>query len=385
MASKILLTSVYPDVSKGLSDKKVRQDLINSLNTYMNHNSTKLTTKGPIYRTTYGTKDRDHLYNACSTNENDLRKIIKTIPSLKSQQNIVKEPYNTLCALASRFAIMTNDDTFLKQTQILLILSLYPTLHAKYFRYEPNEDIMDYTINNLSEKFIAKKEPTFYHAMLSITINAMDLHKKRLVEGTDDKIIGYVLDVKTRISSLFKNIAREFYDNHKKNLFLGKEQDDFDPDQYKEYDSNSYAIERITNKVVLNLLTEGVNYKLVDISAKMNTVSISELRNYLNQLIITENREDIRKIVEALITLYLQDGSNRPEDINTTKFVLKSLDYYRSSNIINKNMILIKDILDKWMKMVGTMDKTNRLATINNFRRAFFLFFVYSIQYANQK
>ena len=59
MASKILLTSVYPDVSKGLSDKKVRQDLINSLNTYMNHNSAKLTTKGPIYRTTFGTKDRE--------------------------------------------------------------------------------------------------------------------------------------------------------------------------------------------------------------------------------------------------------------------------------------------------------------------------------------
>ena len=385
MASKILLTNIYPGVEKGLSDKKTKTELIAALEKYISFNSTKLTTKGPIYRTTYGVKDREYLYHACGTNEVDLRKVIKTIPSLKSQQNIVKEPYNTLCALASRYAIMTKDDTFLKQTQILLILSLYPSLHAKYFRYEPNEDIMDYTINNLSDKFVTKKEPTFYHTLFSITSNAMELHKKRLVEGTDEKIIGYVLDVKTRLSSIFKNIAREFYDNHKKNLFLGKEQDDFDPDQYKEYDSNSYAIERITNKTVLDLLTQGVNYKLVDVSAKMNQVSVSELRNYLTQLIISENREDIRKIVEALITLYLQDGTNKPDDINTTKFVLRSLDYYRSSNIINKNMILIKEILDKWMKMVGATDKTNRQATINSFRRAFFLFFVYTIQYANQK
>lgn len=385
MATKLLLNEVYPNVNKNLSDKKIKQELLLSLDRYVNANAPKLTTKGPINRTTFTVSDRAHLYNACGITEDNLRVILKRIPSVKSQANIIKEPYNTLCALAVRYGLMTKDRLFVNQMQVLLVLSLYPTLQTKYFRFSPNEDIMDYTINNLSDKFTIKKEATFYHAMLSIVNNAMELHEKRLIEGTDERITGYVLDVKTRLSSLFKNLAKEFYENHKKNLYLGKEEDNFDPNEFKEYDSNSYAIDRITNKVTVSLITQGPNYRLVDASAKMNGVSVSELRNYLTQLIISDNREDIRKIVESLLTLFLQDGTNKPEDINTTKFVLKSFDYYRSSNIINQNMINIKNILDKWMHMVGTYDKTNRKATINNFRRAFFAFFVYSIQLFNQK
>ena len=56
------------------------------------------------------------------------------------------------------------------------------------------------------------------------------------------------------------------------------------------------------------------------------------------------------------------------------------LQIYRRSNTTDKNIIKIKAILDKWLKDLGLMDKTNRTATIVSFRKALFTFFVMEIQ-----
>ncbi|MNT90802.1 hypothetical protein D3C72_2317930 [compost metagenome] len=56
------------------------------------------------------------------------------------------------------------------------------------------------------------------------------------------------------------------------------------------------------------------------------------------------------------------------------------MEMYRKSNTTDKNIIAVKKILDEWLHDLGTYKKTQRLATINDFRRALFTFMVFSIQ-----
>ena len=56
------------------------------------------------------------------------------------------------------------------------------------------------------------------------------------------------------------------------------------------------------------------------------------------------------------------------------------LKIYKRSNTTNKNVIKIKAILDKWIDEVGVKENTGREATVLNYKKSFYTFFVLSIE-----
>jgi hypothetical protein len=80
-----------------------------------------------------------------------------------------------------------------------------------------------------------------------------------------------------------------------------------------------------------------------------------------------------------MLFLYLFNDQNTVQEVGSNRFLVYCLDTYKKSNTTDENIIKIKRVLDKWLDDLGTYKKTQRLATINNFRRALFMFFVMSI------
>ena len=180
-----------------------------------------------------------------------------------------------------------------------------------------------------------------------------------------------------------RNISTQYYDNFQNRRFMKVEHESFEEDSYYEADSNSYAIERITNKVVTHMVINGPDAKLVELSANMNKVSVAELRNYTDLMITEKHMEEIRQVVEAILFLYLfnDDGElHSPDQIGTNDFMVYCLQTYRRSNTTDKNVVKIKNILDKWLDDLGLTKKTGRTATIISFRKALFTFFAMTIQ-----
>ena len=94
-----------------------------------------------------------------------------------------------------------------------------------------------------------------------------------------------------------------------------------------------------------------------------------------------ENRNDIKSVTSAILYLYLCNDQNKAEMIRSNDFIYYCLNIYKKANTTDKNIILIKTILDKWLtRYSASYKKTNRVATLNNFRRALFTFFVFTIQ-----
>jgi hypothetical protein len=379
-SNNMFVTELYPMVEKGLAKKENTVMLKKAVGEYLDRNSEKLTTIGPIYRVIFSDNDIQKLYQAAEVDPNEIKAILKKNPNIKGQWKIMNNPFNSTIALAIRYYEMKKNDDMVNTLLIYLTMSMYPSLHHKYFQFEPNEQVMNYTINNLSNKFKIKQLGTIYAALVDTTQGSYRLHKQRIIRGTDKEIVDFIMDVKTRLNSLLKKLAIEFYRNREQNLYLNTDEDNYDEDNYHEADSNTYAIERVTNNVTLKLVVDGPNMKNVQLAAKSCQVSVSELRNYVNTMVTSENREEIRSVVESILFLYLFDDQNTVREINSTKFLMYCLETYKKSNTTDKNIIRIKHILDKWLEDLGTYKKTQRLATINNFRRALFLFFVISIQ-----
>jgi hypothetical protein len=380
---KILLTELYPLVAKGLSKKENTNNLKNAVSSFLDRNNEKLTTIGPIHRIIFTADDQNELFKSIEVTPIQIREILKKSSMIKSQWKIINDPFNSAMAMTIRYYSITKNKEMINACLIYFTLSMYPSLHFKYFEYEPNEQVMNYTINNLSNKYKIKQFGTIYGALNETTSNCYNHNTEKIIRGTDKDVLDFVQDVKTRLNSLIKHIAQEFYKNKADNLYLNTDSDSYDEDNYHEADSNTYAIERITNNIVLHLVVNGPDIRLINVAAKWNQVSMSELRNYLTTMIVNDNREEIKSIIESILFLYLFDSQHTVQMINSDNFLAYCLEVYKKSNTTDENIIKIKKILDRWLEDLGTYKKTQRLATINNFRRALFTFFVATIQHSN--
>ena len=382
-ASSIFLDELYPKVEKTFNNKQNVTKFSNMVAQFIDKNSEQLTAIAPLNNVLFFDKDRAPLFSMVGVSVEEIRDMKNRSDDLKKYGVNINNSTAILLTVMLRFFTLKNDSKMINTTMSYMVFSFYFSLFKKYFRFPPNENIMMYTINNLSEKYTIKKEGNLFNALQVTAMGAYDLKVNELKRGTDKDIVDLVIHVKTRLNSFLKNIKNEYEKNRNEKKYLNYEIEDLGDDMTRETDASIYAVTRITDKVTTRLITDGPNSKLVKIAANNNHVSVNELRNYTNNIISKNNMQDIHDIVESIIQLFLIDGQNKIERINSDSFLLQSLEVYKKSRSLDKNVTRIKAILDKWIDLAGVYKKTQRLATLNDFKRALYTFIVISIQYIN--
>lgn len=383
--SQIFVNGLHPAIEKGLAKPENEKKLIKYIVNCVDRNSSKLQAMGPIDMIYFTAEDMNIVYECCEITEADVNAVTKKVKEtgLKAQWSNVGKPFHVLLTMMIRYYKFKKKPDKVKMLLLYYGVSLYPTLFYKYFPHSPSQPIMEYTINNLSNKYKIRQLGTMYATIVDTMEKADDTGESRLIKGEDKDLLVYIQDKKTRLNDMFKNISREYYANHEQQRYMNYDFDNFEEEGYHESNSNMYEIQKITDKVVMKLVVQGPDMQLINVSAKLNQVSVNELRNYINVLVISDNREDIRKLIEALLSLYLFDGNNNVKEIRSDKFLHYCLELYKKSNTNNQNIIMIKQILDKWLKDVGLFEKTSRQATINSFRKALYTFFVFTVEKSN--
>ena len=379
--TKIVVDTFGSQISRKLQDKSVCNQLIKIVSSYVDRNTEKLSTTGPVKQTTFSAGDRDNIYNLFGLNEKTIELTSKKSVDLSRGVNTAN-PFNIAMTLIIRECHIRKLVNERKSCAVYLILSMYPSIFKKYFKFEPNDRIMAYTINNLSNKCKVKQMGTILAALID-TVTILDNHySSHLIRGTDKDIADYIAAVKTRLNALIKNICNEFMKQHDSGKYMNYEIDNEDEENFSTADSNSYMVERLSNAVVLDLSVRGPDMKVVTIAAKLNKVSINDLRTTVTKMCKdNKNRAQIKEVVSCILYDFLFDGENSKEDVYSSKFIVFSLNTYKKSNTNDSNIVKIKDILDAWLKEYSVAyKKSNMIGTLNLFRKALYMFFVFTIQ-----
>ena len=379
--TKIVVDTFGSQISRKLQDKSVCNQLIKIVSSYVDRNTEKLSTTGPVKQTTFSAGDRDNIYNLFGLNEKTIELTSKKSVDLSRGVNTAN-PFNIAMTLIIRECHIRKLVNERKSCAVYLILSMYPSIFKKYFKFEPNDRIMAYTINNLSNKYKVKQMGTILAALID-TVTILDNHySPHLIRGTDKDIADYIAAVKTRLNALIKNICNEFMKQHDSGKYMNYEIDNEDEENFSTADSNSYMVERLSNAVVLDLSVRGPDMKVVTIAAKLNKVSINDLRTTVTKMCKdNKNRAQIKEVVSCILYDFLFDGENSKEDVYSSKFIVFSLNTYKKSNTNDSNIVKIKDILDAWLKEYSVAyKKSNMIGTLNLFRKALYMFFVFTIQ-----
>lgn len=382
MITSVILANIYPKVEQAFTSKETQRKFSAIVASYVDRNVNRLSTAGPSKRTLFSDMERNKVYDLIDFDPKICKAIVKQSNYIKASWKIVNDPFNLVMMMILRYAKLNQLDQINQLAVTYLTLSMYPSLHYKYFKFEPNEAIMQYTINNLSNKFKVKQVGNILQALVDTTALADKTYDKNIRHANDKELTDYINAYKTRLNSLIKKIRDAFEKDYRSGNYMNTERDNEDENDFKTSDSNSLLIQRIVDQVVLKLSVNGPDSRIVDISAKMNQVSVNETRNILNQL--TQNKDEsvnIRALCESILYLYLFNGENHVNDLNGSKFLTFCLAVYKKSNTNDENVIKVKSILDTWIeKYSETYRKTQRVATLNNFRRALYTFFVFTLQ-----
>lgn len=382
MITSVILANIYPKVEQAFTSKETQRKFSAIVASYVDRNVNRLSTAGPSKRTLFSDMERNKVYDLIDFDPKICKAIVKQSNYIKASWKIVNDPFNLVMMMILRYAKLNKLDQINQLAVTYLTLSMYPSLHYKYFKFEPNEAIMQYTINNLSNKFKVKQVGNILQALVDTTALADKTYDKNIRHANDKELTDYINAYKTRLNSLIKKIRDAFEKDYRSGNYMNTERDNEDENDFKTSDSNSLMIQRIVDQVVLKLSVNGPDSRIVDISAKMNQVSVNETRNTLNQL--TQNKDEsvnIRALCESILYLYLFNGENHVNDLNGSKFLTFCLAVYKKSNTNDENVIKVKSILDTWIeKYSETYRKTQRVATLNNFRRALYTFFVFTLQ-----
>ena len=381
MAKSTIVDTFYPQVSAAMKKPENRKELIKIISKYIDRNSDKLATTGPVKRLIFADSDREEIYQLVDIRPDIIEQVAKKSPELSRGVN-TSNPFNIMMTLLIRYCLINKLESERKACDVYLILSLYPSIHKKYFKFEPNENIMSFTINALSNKFKIKQQGTLLAALTDTVIVCQNHYTKEIIRGTDKDISDFIASIKTRTNAFMKNIVIEFMKQHQSGRYLNYDVDNEDPDNFSVADSNSLLIERISTACSLSIITNGPDGKCITLAARMNKVSVNDLRSTINAIARDKkNRDDVRILISNILYDFLFEGKNSERDIHDMKFVLYAADTYKKSNTINTNIVKVKEILDKWLTQYSTAyKKSNRVGTLNLFRRALYMFFIFSIQ-----
>jgi thymidylate synthase ThyX len=378
--NKIIIENLYGKVKDNMSNKDNIAIFKSYMNRYFDKNSEILFDVKLTKQLLFSDMDKSIVFELTGLSIDEVKKTIKESKFIKDSWQIMNEPLNIAFVLEIKYFYDNKMQNELEMTLIYYSCYFYSSLFYKFFPYAPNENIMNYTINNLSNKYKIKKLGSLFKCLEDTVKISHEKYATKLDKGTDEDLAQYILCLKTRVNEFIKNIANEFYKNEKEKNYINFEEDDYSEDNYHIADNNSFAIKRITDKVLLNLTQNGPDMRFVQAAANMNQISVSVFRNAILN-IMEKSPSEIRELINLILQVYLFDDKNSVDEIRSKKFIVHAIDLYKKSNTNDELVIKIKSILDQWLKENSdNYAKTQRKATLTNFRRALYYFFIFTIQ-----
>lgn len=382
-----LKTYIYPKIEAVLKTPKGNTAFKALVSGFIDRNSTKLHTAGPQYLIPFTEYDKDGYFDLFNLTRDEVKDVIKEIVSEinvnADWKLLTNNPIFSVFFCCIAYGTIKNDKSILANSLSILSLAMYPSIFTKYYKYEPNEAVMQYTIDNLSNKYTIKKQQHIFGTLTASINQSWSFHKSNIETCSDKSCISFIMRIRNDQNSMMKKISNEYFNNHKKGLTVYTNVDSFDDNSVVDVENDSNKVEAVTSKVVMSLIINGVDIKLAEASAKSSHVSVIETRNYLNSIVTQGRIDEMKSFIESIIFLFLYEQKKDISDINSKDFLAFALALYKKTNSKDANIINIKSTLDKWGEEIGLHADFSRPATLVDYKRAIYVFFVFSIQRYN--
>lgn len=383
----ILKDLIYPNIEKTFKNNPNNIRKFNQLvSQFINRNIDKLTTSGPIHQILFTDRDKSEYFQLFDITAKEIqmtliehtRKIDKTSNFLFLRQN----PIFPLFYFVIRYFALNPDKKSLNSALSIYALSNYPSMFKKYFKYGVIEPVMQYTIDNLTDKFLIKKSKHIFGALVESISHSYEFLKPYFKDGSDKEVIRFIQRIRNDQNSLFKKIANEYMKNHQSGKAVKTTNQSYDDNTPILDDVNNATIEvqNAVTKVSLPIISNGVDLMRAEASAKMVGIGFTDCRFFLTRILTDKHLKEMEILLESILFLYLYEEKKTIRDIRSQYFLSWGVSLFKKTNSRNENILKINEILNAWAKDSGILDKFQREASRISYKKAIFMYVLLSIQ-----
>lgn len=385
----IMKEQLYPKIAAVLDtpagDKKFKQLIGN----YMDKHNEALHTSGPVNLIPFGDIDKAHYFDLFKITPKEVQKLIKDVTTKLSNKSdfklLTNNPIFWVFYCCIRYYTLKKDQKGLNSALAIYALSVYPSVFHLFFKYGANEAVMQYTMDNLTEKYIMKRGGHVFGGLFISIQHSYEFLKPYMNDSSDKEIIRFIQRIHNDQKSMIKNICDQYMKNYQLGNRVKLTKDSYEEIQLDvDSENNTTIVENISANIVNQLLTNGLDMKRVSQAKDLAGIGMSDCRFYLSKIVTNKYSDDIKAFIQAVLFIYLYDMHKNRNDINSSAFLLYAADLFKKTNSNNENINTIKNTLNKWAEESGVHSKFKREASRINYKKAIFWYFILSIQYYNQ-
>lgn len=260
---------------------------------------------------------------------------------------------------------------------------IYSSAHFRSFpKVSPEgyRHIMEYAINNMSNKYDIVKTGSVIGAIRIQGQTWVDSYKSRFRSFNDEDAIYLIQQLKSRVSSFIKNIAKEFYKAFEDKEYITYDSDNVSSDEYHLADSDSLKLEKVIDKTLNRL--ESTDFLLCKRSSDSN-VKTDELVSIIDSIMTNQdNFTLVKELIRNICTYYFANGKYK--DVTNLEFLSFSMSPKPNSKdkLYLRNKEIIEQLLLKNSTKYATRSK--RVATKISYNNSILKYFVWLIHEANK-
>lgn len=353
---------------------------------YINRNMEKLSTAGPMYLIVFGDNDQKAYFDLFRIKKEDIREAMTEITKKAGANSDFKflrqNPILVVLYFCIRYFTIENDKQGVNATLAIFALGIYWSKFTKYFPKGVIVPVMEYTIDNMTEKFMIKKCGNIFNTLVTSINQSYQFHKKRFYEGGDDDVVAFMQRISNDQNSLLKKIANEYMKNYKEGKAVTTRNDDYDPDNpiVDDVQNASTIIQNQVSKVTLPIISNGVDLVLAEASARMAGISISDCREYLVKIMVPENLNNLESLIESILFMFIYTYGRSVRDIKSQYFLVWARALFKKTNSKDENLRNINSILEKWAEESGIYARYKREGSRINYKKGIFFYVILAIQ-----
>jgi len=377
---------LYNEIEVHLNNPKNQKIFIDSVRSYYDENSEIYASSGLEKQPIFKMKFQNDVYNALGVTENRVIAAVSSSEVIKNEWKVFSNPIYIAITMLIRYFVKKKNAKLTEASYMLLTGILYSAIYKVYFPIGvAKNEVMTYTINNLSNKFDIKKLGSLLESLKKLSSNNHENSVNFLIKDDDLEIFKYPMNLRTRINAFVKRIKNEFDQNYKKGKYINIDKEEI------EHGDDTLRNERETDSSVLSVAAQ--NYVIwfsinrID-DAGLRTaanisleISVNSLRPILNDLKNDSSGklEEIASDIFELLAQHQKDNSLKA--VCSNKFLPFVISIFGKSNTSDKSILRIKKNLDILLsKYSEKFNQTQREATKINYKKAILVYIAYTIQ-----
>lgn len=379
----IIVDQIYSRIENSFSASNTVQKLKTCIGKFIQDRHDALYDYAPIDRIFFKVNDETAFFNAVNLHIKEIENIMHGLYYWKSNElQACKDPFSVSMLMCLRWLainekkLQNKDKEMVELAYVYLAFSgkFYASCHYKWFKnYTPKREVMDYVINYmLSEKFDIVKTKSVFGAIRNLTQTWYDSYKDELIsKGLTDERVSYIIhQLHSRIYAFLRNIAKLYYEAYNKRLYINKESDKYDDNDYRIAGNNSTMAATITEKTVNYMTSTQVNMALC-VSSSTSGVDPKEVKAiFENILSSNDNISKMRNVINIMVVDFMRAYPQYKtiEEITGVKFIAHSITM--KPNTKDKDIIELKNTVLDWLNSSERYRNIKTPATKNNYYKA---------------